>query len=339
MAALSEQRTLKFCPFCGGKIGHFEHAIKFCPHCGENIAVIDEEEPPKVDKELVTAVSSNWQDEKNVTGEMKKEIEKPILPLSDSAVERPNGNGVEEERQEFFAKLKGRLNASSMQASIAANIVRPQYAYYHIVLKECGDKETLARRLEKVLSRSYPAIRLAVEKAPCIVVYKGKVDEMHNVIEAFQAERAAISVIVGDIETGMSLEDIFLGFDEYPEEARHCMQAAPPNLWLGDKIFYVLADVYLERMGQAAAGILVITDQAVYYVYKKGKNAYGWLVVPYYQMRNIAVGSGLYYDGLAISYQNEKEDDLFVAVDEQKLNEAYEVAERAFQNSNAPEKN
>lgn len=313
MATLPDHSQLEFCPLCGAGLGNFAQVIKFCPLCGGNLTVVVKAKPelsalaPEPEPHEASRVA--------VAGEQSSEIN----------------------RHMFFDKLKHRLADAVSTAGIAANILQPRYSYYNVVLKDCPNKESLSRKLELVLLRSYPAIRLAVERAPCIVIYKGRIEEMSLLLNVFKTEKAAISVIVGDIDTACPLAKRFPDIAGFSPETRAMIEGVPGNLWLGETVLYVLEDTYLERLGADRGGTLVITAQALYFLYRADTpGRYQWLVIPYDQVRQTTLGSTLYVDGLALMYHDEREDELFVADETEKLTEAVEAVSRAREKVRRP---
>ncbi len=206
-----------------------------------------------------------------------------------------------------------------------------EYDYFSIILKDCYNSQSLARRLEKLLMRSYFAIRLAVDTAPCIVIYKGKIESMVSLIKVFEQEKTAFSLLIGEINTNATIEEIFANFHQFPSETQRLIRSVPIKLWLGDQIFMVLSDIYAQTARADANGILVVTDQALYLINGNTGNVdYQWMVIPYYQIAEVSIDkeNGR---GLVIIYKDNNEDVLFIN-DKQQLADVYEHVRRAVNN-------
>lgn len=204
-----------------------------------------------------------------------------------------------------------------------------EFDYYSIILKDCLNPQSLAYRLEKLLLRSYSAIRLAVETAPCTVIYKGKVDNIVPIIKAFKEEKTAFSLTTDDLNKNTTIEKIFTGFDGFNSETQQLIRSVPVNLWLGDNIYAVIPDAFMQNERTAVQGVLVVTNQALYLIYGNICNGdCQWIVIPYYQLAEVSIdkeNSG----SLVLIYKDNKEDDIFFINDQVQLADIYEHVRRA----------
>ncbi|HEY3423240.1 MAG TPA: hypothetical protein VGL27_00480, partial [Negativicutes bacterium] len=205
-----------------------------------------------------------------------------------------------------------------------------EFSYYSIILKDCYNKEALARRLEKVLLRSYRAVRMAVENVPGIAIYKGKVDDMIPILRVFQQEKAVISLIVGDVDAKFSYEDLFPEFHNLAEDLQKMLRGLPHYLWSGDSIQAVFTDVYQET----TKGVLVVAKKAIYFLDKAPDDeAYHWRIFPYEWLGDAVKAD----DSLELMYRDTSKVDIFSFIEEQELTEAYEIVLQLMNNPNSEE--
>jgi hypothetical protein len=206
-----------------------------------------------------------------------------------------------------------------------------EFSYYSIILKDCDNKEALARRLEKVLLRSYRAVRMAVENVPGIAIYKGKVDDMIPILRAFQQEKAVINLIVDDVDAKISYEKLFPDFHNLSEDLQKMLRGLPHYLWSGDTIQVVFTDVYQEN----TKGVLAVAKKAIYFLDKATDDeVYHWRIFPYEWLGDIVKADG----SLELMYRDTSKVDIFSFVEEQELTEAYEIILQSMNDPN-PEEN
>ncbi|MCE5284555.1 MAG: hypothetical protein LLG02_01720 [Pelosinus sp.] len=303
----------KYCPFCGQKLVSAGSIVfKYCPECGgqlENINAKQVEAPP---------------------AEIKREEEHKLMQTAAVA-----GPEISIEAKQFFDKLKGKLPGSNI--CLAAELPpavssQPDFTYYSLILKSCDNKEELAHALKQVLTRSFLAIRMAIDNMPGILVYKGKVDGIVPIVKVLRTENAGFSIVPGNFNFKMNVACIFPNFNSLFPEVQSLIKGLPLNLWLGENILGVFPDVYQEALGEKNKGALVISDQALYFVYRQNYAAYSSVVIPYTGIEQLFLEEGQAYDGLIIGYKDGRDEDMLVIADELILSKAYEVSHKALKN-------
>ena len=304
----SSPMMIKFCPYCGGSLEKSGAlSFKFCPFCGGLLS------PGSADNTLPVAQSVTLTD-------TIAQNTSPILPIDYSLYEQvssmddvitnyerfikdqQNAGLPENEIRPFAAELMRRLKSKiplkvkslpinerkktpviSQQTIPARKITTElvnEASYYTIVLKACSRRENLARRLGSILLRGYFAIRLAIDNMPCIIVYKGKISELPSHLPVFYEEGAAITVIAGDFESHIDIPAYFSHLT-LSDSMLSILQKVPYQLWLGDRPYAAANAQALER-----EGLLIVTDQAIYFIYLVG-NTYEWFVLSYHYVKNL----------------------------------------------------
>jgi len=165
--------------------------------------------------------------------------------------------------------------------------------YYSIILKDAPNKKNLLLKLEKVLVRGYFAIRLAIDNIPSIIIYKARGSDIMYLNEIFIQEEASTSMVEGDVKETSQL-DHFLANVHAKEQ--HTLKRLPMNLWMGDTIRGVFSHLYMEN----CEGIIVITDQNIYFVPNDKAVSYQWFVKSYQLLTKIEM-VGTY---LELSYKD-----------------------------------
>ncbi|HWR10177.1 hypothetical protein [Sporomusa sp.] len=155
-----------------------------------------------------------------------------------------------------------------------------EHNYYSIILKGCSRRENLRRHLETVLLRGRLAIKMAIDQMPSVIIYKGKVNGMLDVLQVFTAEKAAITITTDGIPISLPLEKIYPHFSKLSEKLQSLLTDVPNNLWLGETIHTIVPANFLDE-----DGALVISSHSVYFIDKPdGDKDCRWLIIPYTQM-------------------------------------------------------
>lgn len=300
----------KYCPFCGQKlVPTGSMFFKYCPECGGKLEHINSIKPIELPLAEIKCV----------------EEQKPMQTIVGEE------QGIRMEAEQFFAKLKGKVLAVNMCQTTKPSEETGSDAYYSIILKSCENKEHLARALKQVFTRSFLATRMAIDNMPGILVYKGKVEGMAPIIRVLQSQNSSFSIVPGNFNFKTQLPAIFPNFNSLFPEVQNLIKGTPLNLWLGENILGVFPDVYQESLGEENKGSLVISDQAIYFVYKEFTTAdYLSVVIPYRGIEQLFLEEGREYDGLVINYKDGRDEDMLVIADELILSEAYEVSRKAM---------
>jgi ribosomal protein S27AE len=152
-----------------------------------------------------------------------------------------------------------------------------EYNYYSIILKDCSQREKLAARLEKTLLRGRMAIKMALDNIPSVIIYKGNVDNIIPVFNAFAAEYAVITVLPDGVPAALPIVKKYRDFLNLNPKLQTMLTRVPENLWLGEAIHRIIPASFLDE-----TGALVITSHAVYFIDKPAGNTQGrWLIIPY----------------------------------------------------------
>lgn len=152
--------------------------------------------------------------------------------------------------------------------------------YYSIILKGCSRREKLTQRLENILLRGRLAIRMALENMPSVIIYKGKVDNIVPVLQAFKAEYATVTVIADGVPAALPITKKYRDFASLDSDLQQLLIGTPDNLWLGEAIYRIVPASFLDE-----AGALVITSHALYFIDKPaGDDICRWLIIPYSQL-------------------------------------------------------
>lgn len=218
--------SFNYCPFCGSHIPNSTMAmINYCPFCGGNLLLNDS-------KNKISQYDDHIIVQENLT--LKQQT--------------ANNHECNEISFDVFNKT----NSKSVLTS----------EYYSIVLKEAPNRQSLVRKLEKVLLRGYFAIRLAVDHMPSLIIFKAKGDDIIYLNELFIEEQASTSMIAGDFNHNPMMEEIFGAFDQLSVQARQTIKQIPIKLWLGDRIHGIFPNNYMEN----SKGIILIADKNIYFL-------------------------------------------------------------------------
>jgi|GEM_PF-1523360 len=238
----------KYCPFCGGQMPQAD-LVKFCPFCGVSLF-------------QVQSVATK------VIQKIQTEPEEVIL-------------------QEYNDKNEN----GSMEYKINQNYKRTirsigEDEYYSIILKGASTKQKLVQRLEEVLLRGSFAIRLAVDNIPNIIVYKSRKEDISFFSRVFFEEQASISIIPGDFNDQIIIEELFTNFKTLHFQVQNMIKAVPLHLWLGDRILSVFPNTYKDDK----EGVMIISDQNVFFMYKnKVSLEDAWFVRSYSLLLKVVV--------------------------------------------------
>ncbi|HWR09638.1 hypothetical protein, partial [Sporomusa sp.] len=157
-----------------------------------------------------------------------------------------------------------------------------EHKYYSIILKGCPRRESLRRRLETVLLRGRLAIKMAIDQMPSVIIYKGKVNNILDILQAFTTEKATITIVTDGIPPSLPLDKIYPHYSNLSPKLQLLLADVPSNLWLGETISTIVPANFLDE-----DGALVISSHAIYFIDKPedDKNC-RWLIIPYTQMTN-----------------------------------------------------
>lgn len=320
-----KKEYFKFCPFCGADLA--QRAFHFCPFCGQK---------------LILSEVGNEPENQQVTAESRPvETVEDIVRYYDEFIREKRQLGLPEEQirieaGELVQTLKRRLNihittVAKKKFSPAVNEHPAQdseFENYSLILKACSRRESLARRLEKRLLRSYFAIQLALDRIPGIIIYKARVDTMPALIKAFKAEKAAITVVGGQLEVNCSAAEMIPDFRELSPFLQELMQAAPANLWLGDSFYLVVEAIHKAFQ---CRGALAVSDQALYFVYRQtAAGPVCWTVISYYRVAATSRSRNESPAALTVRYRDTDELDAMLFDSYGDLDRLYPVLEKAI---------
>lgn len=277
---------LRFCPSCGGRLPQVA-AVKYCPSCGENLTalIVPETGTSKSHSDTPNARSAVAAEVKSTTDFMNS-YDQFIANL------QSQGLGEAEVRRQataMFAKLKAQLPARSNRHFLIEKVKSDNKnmhsdEHYSVVLKSIGDKERLTRRLSEVLRRGMTATRIAVEMVPCIIVYKSRLADIQAAVSIFEDERLHYTVLKGDFETNVPVEEVIPGFSRMSNELKRLLRNAPVVLWLGEKVHVVVPEVEVE----GELGVLVATDRGLYiFTGPPGGQHTEWQIIPYSRLTEV----------------------------------------------------
>lgn len=153
-----------------------------------------------------------------------------------------------------------------------------------VVLKSSRNKERLAGRLSQVLKRTAIATRMAVDLAPCLILYKSKAEDVETAVAIFEEEGSAYTVISGDFETATPVRQLIAGYNQLDRESQLLLEATPAALWLGEEFRAIIPDVGLEN----ERGLLIVTGKNLCFIAsqaKAGKSS--WYIMPHSQIAEI----------------------------------------------------
>ena len=220
-----QQTVVRFCPACGKEVPQGVSA-KFCLFCGSRLPVMD------------GAVS-------------------PAQPAPAPAEEQR-----ELQRRQFREELEELRSAAAIEVVTLAAPPTEAAAYYSVIIKKVVDPLRLTQALLPYLARGERAIRLAVEMAPTVLIYKGRKAEVERILPVLAAERACYTVVKGDFERETPARRVLPGFLMLPLEVQEVLARMPAGLWLGEHAAAVLSEGWLED----EAGCLVVTDLHLYFL-------------------------------------------------------------------------
>ncbi|QJW48594.1 zinc ribbon domain-containing protein [bacterium BFN5] len=169
--------------------------------------------------------------------------------------------------------------------------------YYSIVLKTCGNKERLVKRLSKILSRSLTATQLAVELVPCVILYKSKEAAVQAVIDILEEEQLHYAVIKGDFEFVIPYHETDSLLITLDDELRQLLGSVPAGLWLGEKIKVIIPGV--EHQGNF--GTLIATERALYLI-SKAYSDQPWHIIPFIRLADVVL-SNVQYGEIDLVYK------------------------------------
>lgn len=192
-----------------------------------------------------------------------------------------------------------------------------EYEYCSIILKHAIDTQKLIDNLEKVLLRGSFAIRLAVDNVPSLIIYKAKSEEVAKLLKIFIYTQASISVVPGEFDDKPTVEQLFPMFNQLPLQLQQGIISMPINLWVGDHI----SNVFFVNYRNSKAGILVITNNNIYILYKyTNASKYLWLVISYTLLLKIIIVD----NSLQLIYKDSKVEEI-VFVHKMDLVKAYQA--------------
>ena len=155
----------------------------------------------------------------------------------------------------------------------------------------------MARHLECLLLRGYFAIRMAIDKVPSVLIYKSNLDNGVALIRALRRERAAMTVAGGDFDMNIDVNRLFSNFFVAEPDSKDAILSAPANLWLGVRFLQVVPADHAEY----GKGTMVITDQALYFLYRDEQDTAAYKVFSYYRITDIKIKEPECFE---ISYTN-----------------------------------
>ncbi len=219
--------SFRYCPFCAGELTDPGN-FRFCPHCGKKIYAKDHKEKKKSKKiRKGQTVLAQFQPEQILPPEqaLPNERERPVTALLPA---RPDED-------------------------------------YTVVLKFCPDKEALFAKLAGLLKRDKFAIRLAVELAPAVLMYKSKFAEVLPVMKECYAAGALLTVFCGDVTLkGNFPENLLVNLSSAQQDL---IKTSPPALWLGETVYCAAGQI----QWQGRPGVLVLSSHYLYFVYGNGR--------------------------------------------------------------------
>ena len=198
--------------------------------------------------------------------------------------------------------------------------------YYSIVLKDAPNRQSLVRKLEKVLLRGYFAIRLAVDHMPSLIIYKAKGDDIKYLNELFIEEQASTSMIAGDFNHIPVIEEVFEMFDQLGAQTQQTIKQIPIKLWMGDRIHGIFPNNYREN----SKGVMIIADKNIYFLPDEVCNlTQRWFVRSYNVLSKVVIQDNC----LEFTYKDARVVNITFA-DHNKLLDAYHCIYDAIQISN-----
>lgn len=306
MEGLEGKRVLKYCPFCGSKLYSGKQPIRFCAVCGKELFA---------DKKT-GQTAADFKSGQDFDTEQIKTME-DVVRFCENFIYTKRREGWPEETihsqvTELSRKLKQKINLDMNKFSsvVASAKNRPNSGladYYSVILKECPVKETLARHLECLLLRGYFAIRMAIDKVPSVLIYKSNLDNGVSLIRALRRERAAMTVAGGDFDMNVDVNRLFSNFFVTEPDSKYAILSVPANLWLGDRILQVV----LADHAEYGNGTMVITDQALYFLYRDEQDTIVYKVFSYYRIADIKIKDAKKPECFAVSYADSESKENF----------------------------
>lgn len=325
--------TYQYCPSCGGQLPAGGMA-NFCPHCGIKLSQPDDTAAVLYAQAESTAILE-WE-----TANVSTMAD--VMACCDRFITEQISKGLSEEAVrilagDLFRLLKNKLPSrkekprpilNPVVQAVHKQMTGSEEGRLSVVLKACTDKERLAGRLRDVLRRGATATRMAVEMAPCVILYKSKADDARSAIAIFEDEGSAYAVITGDFEPNVPVERLIKGYHNLDPNAQMLLSATPPTLWLGEDIRAIFSDVELDH----EEGLLIITGQNLCFLSRPvhaGRTQ--WLIVPYSRIGEIIdhpnTGGGV----IEVVYNQFGREDLFRFYDQESFLQAYEEIGRAME--------
>jgi hypothetical protein len=252
--------SFKYCPFCGEEMPQ-NNMMKFCPFCGKEFPQHNSEEQENNHKKTIAVENVVASSRENTVTRDKDEID------------------IDDKYFTGFLKQIGR------------------YTFCSIMLKHAIDTRKLVRNLDKVLLRGVFAIRLAVDNMPCIILYKNKGEDVVNLVKIFMEDQASISVIPGDFNDNVTVEQIFPMFAALAPHMQQIIKKVPVKLWIGDKPLGVFPIIYRDNN----AGIFAITDKNLYIIVNNNSE-YQSLAISYTLLSKVKIEDR----SLQFIYKNEQ---------------------------------
>lgn len=135
-------------------------------------------------------------------------------------------------------------------------------SYCSVIIKKVIDPVRLTEALMPYLARGEKAIRLAMDMAPTVLIYKGKKAEVQRVLPVLAAEKACYTIVEGDFERETSARRVLPGFLMLQPCVQATLARAPSGLWMGESAAAVLPSVCFEK----TSGCLVVTNLHLYFL-------------------------------------------------------------------------
>lgn len=313
-----------YCPFCGNKLFWEQGPVRFCPACGKKLFA---DEPAKQDIIPVQKFVPRMEQVKTI----EDVIHCHEQFIKDKRLEGWPEDKIHVQAAELAAKLKQKINIKLNKFSHTGVPQPGRQAvdgdiYYSMILKDCPIKENLVRHLENLMVRGYFAIRMAIDRVPSVIIYKSNMDNIVQMIRAFRQEQAAVSVIGGDFSVEVDIDGLFAEFFAAMPDTRTAISSVPAKLWLGDRIIMVTHVVH-NRYGK---GVMVISNQAVYFLYPGSNSIYSWEVIPYYRLKKIKTDKDGLTGSLEFCYRD-IEDKVTFILETAEISHVYKTIQAAME--------
>ena len=217
-----EQIKMHFCPACGRKLPP-DIPAKFCLFCGARLPALTG---------AYCEISKEKPTRERLTPQSDKQEDK-MLPIVEVARVQP-----------------------------VAEPIETAAPYCSVIIKKVIDPVRLTEALMPYLARGEKAIRLAMDMAPTVLIYKGKKAEVQRILPVLSAEKACYTVIEGDFERETPARCVLPGFLMLQPCVQETLERAPSGLWMGESAAAVLPSVYFEK----TSGCLVVTNLHLYFL-------------------------------------------------------------------------